>query len=268
MTDLTIVLPAYGREAFTKRFVDHCDKLPFLIELDECSSPLPVDQYFAAVRDAVHRVNTPYVMLCDNDDLPTIELGRCMKFLDFNTDYVCASGRIQGFHMWPDAVTGPHSAVTAQYSPYDTPDDYGQESVNDRVLAGFANSWSYYGVYRTEALQQIRREVCELGLTNLQVHEKFCAMRTLTLGKAVCNYNFTTLYRQHGTGSGAVWRGPDVEMARVVLAMEKQGVERGPLMDRWLAWYDKRDRYFRSPVRKAITKIAQSRWLNRAELAL
>ncbi len=264
---LTIVLPAYGREAFTKRFVDHATKLPFLIELDECGWTLPREQYFAAVRDAVHRVNTPYVMLCDNDDLPTADLQCCVEFLDYHPDYVCCSGRIQGFHMWPDPVTGPHSAVTGQYSPYDTPAGYSQETANERVLAGFANSWSYYAVYRTEALQTIRREVCELGLTNLQVHEKFCAMRTLTLGKARCTSFFTTLYRQHGTGSGAQWKPPDRwEMGQVLTAMECEGIPPVPLRDLWLDWYATRDRYFRSPIRKAVTKIRESRWLNRAEL--
>ncbi len=264
---LTIVLPAYGREAFTKRFVDHAEKLPFLIELDECGWTLPREQYFAAVRDAVHRVNTPYVMLCDNDDLPTYALNYCVMMLDKTPDYVACSGRIEGFRMWPDPLTGPRSAVTGQYAPYDTPADYGQESANDRVLAGFANSWSYYAVYRTEALQQIRREVCELGLTNLQVHEKFCAMRTLTLGKACCVPSFTTLYRQHGTGSGATWTGIDhVEMAKVVVAMQLAGVDPDELIVRWFDWYAVRDRYFRSPIRKAITKIAQ--WLPHRSLCL
>ncbi len=263
---LTIVLPAYGREAFTKRFVDHADKLPFLIELDE-GETLPREQYFAAVRDAVHRVNTPYVMLCDNDDLPTEELNLCWQYLEGHPDYVCASGRIEGFRMWPDPVTGPRSAVTGQYSPYDTPANYEQESVNDRVLAGFDNSWSYYAVYRTKALQTIRDEVCDLGLINLQVHEKFCAMRALTLGKAQCFRYFTTLYRQHGTGSGAVWGPPSIpEVHKVLDVMFRQGVNPNFLHDRWDEWYADRDRYFRSPVRKAITKIWQ--WLPHPSLCL
>ncbi len=263
---LTIVCPAFGRPAFTRRFVDHACKLPFLLELDE-GERLPAQEYFVKVRDAVHRVNTPYAMLADNDDLPTQFVGRCCSFLDNQPEYVCCSGRIQGFHMWPDKVAGPHTAVTGQYAPYDTPVDYDQHDISDRVLAGFANSWSYYGVYRTEALRQIWHEVCELNLTNLQVHEKFCAMRTLTLGRARCLPFFTSIYRQLGTSQGAQWQSSGGhDMLKVLDLMEREGVERDKLTGLWLDWYDTRSRYFRSPIRKAITKIVQSRWLSREGL--
>ncbi len=276
--NLTIVLPTAGRAEFTKRFVDHASKLPFLIELDEDDAPLPVERYFAKVRDAVARVTTPYTILCDNDDLPTKELEYCCSFLRHHPDYVACSGRIQGFHMWPDPLMGPYSAVTAQYSPYDTPANYGQDSANERILAGFANSWSYYAVYRTEALQRIRREVCSLGLTNLQVHEKFCAMRALTMGKVHCDQDYTSLYRQYATGSAealAPW--PNEDMMKVVAMMGGAGVERIALTQRWLAWYAKRDRYFRGSVRKTAKALFPSlawyvqnrhRYLPHKELAL
>ncbi len=105
-----------------------------------------------------------------------------------------------------------------------------------------------------------------MGLTNLQVHEKFCAMRALTLGKTYCSRHYTTLYRQHGTSQGAQWRPPNAETMKVMNVMARQGVDTGELTWRWCEWYRQRDRYFRSPIRKAITKIKESRWLNRAEL--
>ncbi len=265
---LTIVLVTGGRAEFTHRFLNHANKLPFKLIVDESPDRLAVDEYFAKIRDSVHRVNTPYAMLADNDDLPTKDLQRCVDWLKYLPGYVCACGRIEGFRMWPDSVTGPHSMVTGQYSPYDTPADYSQETANERVLAGFANSWSYYGVYRTEVLAQVWYEVCDLGLTNLQIHEKFCAMRTLTLGKIRCSPHFTTLYRQHGTGQGTRWRPPNAETVKVMNVMAKAGVDTGELTWRWCEWYRARDRYFHSSWRKAITKIKESRWLNRQELAL
>ena len=253
MSDLTIVLPAYGRKRFTDRFAFNASKLPFLLELDVRGERLLVREYFEAIRNLVHGVNTPYAMLCDNDDLPTEALSRCVDFLDINPDYVCASGRIQGFYMWPDLVTGPHSAVVGQYSPYDTPANYNQDDISERVLAGFANSWSYYGVYRTEALLQIWRDVVSLDLTNLQVHEKFCAMRTLTLGKAICFGFDTTLYRQHGTSQGAVWTlDPGIDMLKVLTVMAAEGVDRDALQRAWAAWYETRDRQLHSPLRKTL----------------
>ncbi len=265
---LSIVLVTAGRAEFTHRFLNHAKKLPAKLVVDESPERLAVDEYFAKIRDSVHRVNTPYAMLADNDDLPTDRVSSYEKFLDTNPDFSCAFGRVQGFRMWPDPVTGPNSAVTGQYSPYDTPANYDQDTANERVLAGFANSSIYYAVYRTQVLARIWDEVCELKLTNLQIHEKFCAMRALTLGKVFVSAYDTTLYRQHGTGQGARWRPPNAETVKVMNVMAKAGVDTGELTWRWCEWYRARDRYFHSSWRKAITKIKESRWLNRQELAL
>ena len=246
------MLPAYGRSRFTERCVDHLVKLPFRVQLDEGPRLLPFD-YWARISEAVERVSTPYAMLCDNDDFPTEDLGFCLGFLERNPDYVCCSGRIQGVWLWPDQLAGPWSAVTAQYSPYDTPADYGQVTVNERVLAGFANSWSYYAVYRTEVLRQIWRGVTAMNFTNLQVHEKFCAMRALTLGKAKCFSTYTTLYRQHGTGSATPWNSePGIDFLKVLTVMEAEGVDKMELRKRWAQWYVKRERDFNNPVRKSL----------------
>lgn len=254
-SDLTIALPLAGRPEFTQRFVDHASALPFRFLLDPGEGRLPVQAWLAKINAVTALVETPYVMIADNDDLPTADLSACVHFLDGNPSYVCASGKIEGFHMWPDPVRGPHSAVTGLYTPYDAPADYFHDDINDRVLAGFANSWSYYGVYRTEALRQIRKEVIELGLTDLQVHEKFCAMRTLTLGKAICFPNITTLYRQHGTSQGAANYKRDearrmADMEKVLGVMAAAGVDYHDLRFCWANWYYHRDRYLAGKWRK------------------
>ncbi len=92
-------------------------------------------------------------------------------------------------------------------------------------------------------------------------------MRALTLGKAFCVPRFTSLYRQLGTSQGAVWQpSGGMDLIKVMDEMTKLGVKRNALWASWDCWYAKRDRYFRSPIRKAITKIVQSRWLSREGL--
>ncbi len=247
---LTIVLPTAGRAEFSRRFERHVGGLPFkFINVNVGEGPVSADQWFTAIRDVASWVETPYAMLADNDDLPTLDLARCVAFLEHHPDYVACSGRIQGFHMWPDPVTGPESSVTKQYAPFDTPADYGQDDMTERVLAGFANSWAYYAVYRTAALQDIWRGIVELGITNLQVHDKFVAMRGLTLGKTRCFPSFTSLYRQYGTsvgGSGNMdWIRHTIDgslqrdMHKVLTVMEAHGVDREQLYVAWSEWYRK-----------------------------
>ncbi len=253
MSELTILCPIAGRREFDRRFEVHLSKLPFRILFHKDPERVPVRDWFLKIVALLERVETSYAMIADNDDFPTIDLKRCVSFLNRNPEYACCSGRIRGFWLWPDPIVGPHSAISRQYATYDTPADYSQDDRNARVLAGFANSWSYYGVYRIETLRRVWHEVLALGLTDLRVHEKFCAMRTLTMGKVRCDPSFTSLYRQYGTSQGAVSYVPGNwgdDIGKVLVMMSGAGVDRPELARRWNAWYRSRDRYLEGKWRK------------------
>lgn len=263
---LSIVLPLRGREEFTKRFIKTCGDIGNLILADGSEVPQTFAQchgdYFYAGPDtslqrwwfkmtlAFDRVGTPYAMVADNDDLLVRSgINCCIEFLDRNPDYIACSGRLEGFWMWPDLVYGPHTARTKRYALYDLPADYGQPTASERVLAGFQNSWSYYAVYRTEALNTIWREVCNIGFSDLQIHEKFCAMRALSLGKIKCDGGFASYLRQIGTSSTAASSAQIDFAARLITndmtkdrdAVLKQmadcGVDIEALRNAWAAWY-------------------------------
>ena len=141
--------------------------------------------------DALQRVQTPYVMLADNDDfLAFTGLERSLDFLDANPDYVCCGGGIGGFAVYSrkfpgfGGLCGPLNRLAYRYMPYDRSLDLDSPSAAERLARGLRNSWSYYAVFRSSALATIWREVAEINLSDLQLHEKYCAMRTLTLGKA------------------------------------------------------------------------------------
>jgi glycosyltransferase domain-containing protein len=232
---LTIVLPLRGRPLFTLRFLWHAnaarlpckfiiadgevrpelsrlldssDKLFPNIDIDYVRYPDDADfsRYFAKMTDALQRVRTPYAMLADNDDfLACAGLERSLDFLDANPDYVCCGGGIGGFAVYsgnapqPRGLRGPLNKLSYRYMPYDRSLDLGASSVAERLAQGLRNSWSYYAVFRSPALQTIWREVAALDLSDLQLHEKYCAMRTLTLGKARSDPATISYLRQYWT---------------------------------------------------------------------
>jgi glycosyltransferase domain-containing protein len=232
---LTIVVPLKGRPLFTLRFLWHANKarLPYrfviadgevrpeLADLLENSSeifpeidieyiryPNDVDfrHYFAKMADALQRVRTPYAMLADNDDfLALTGIERSIDFLDASPDYVCCGGGIAGFSVYSRrnpslmGLIGPLNRLAYRYMPFDRSTDLNSSSVTDRLLQGLRNSWSYYAVIRSDALMTIWREVLEMQLSDLQLHEKFCAMRTLTLGKARSDPATVAYLRQYWT---------------------------------------------------------------------
>jgi hypothetical protein len=83
--------------------------------------------------------------------------------------------------------------------PYDRSADFGSDSMTERLVTGLRNSWSYYAVFRRPALAAIWREAAEMNLSDLQLFEKFCAMRTLTLGKAKSDPSVIGYMRQYHT---------------------------------------------------------------------
>ncbi len=262
---LTIVLSS-DRPGFTERF-KYQVRGPVIYTANDMGL-VPFRDWALNITTTLALVRAPYVMLADSDDLPA-NLDRCVDFLEANPDYVCASGRLQGFYLWPDLVNGPHSATTPQYAPFDTPTTYDQDSAAERVLAGFQNSWSYFAVYRTPALLDIWQGLCALNITDLQVHEKWCAMKALSLGKVHCDPTFTSYYRQHGTSIGAAsnadWiknftRGAIyADMHKVLSVMEAEGVDRESLYIAWMEWYRERAFHYYGP-KAQLRKIAKA-WL-------
>lgn len=232
---LTIVLPLRGRPLFTLRFLWHANaaRLPYKfiiadgevrpelsrllensakifpgIDVEYIRYPDDTDfgRYFAKMTDALARVRTPYAMLADNDDfLALTGLERSLDFLEANSDYVCCGGGIGGFAVYSRnapqlrGLCGPLNKLAYRYMPYDRSLDLGSPSATERLSRGLRNSWSYYAVFRSPVLHTIWREVAELDLSDLQLHEKYCAMRTLTLGKARSDPATIAYLRQYWT---------------------------------------------------------------------
>jgi glycosyltransferase domain-containing protein len=239
---LTIVLPLRGRPLFTLRFLWHANaaRLPYKfivadgevnpalanllensraifphLDIDYIRYPDDTDfgRFFAKLTDALQRVETPYAMVADNDDfLMLTGLERSLDFLDAHADYVCSGGGIGGFAVYSKkypllgGLCGPLNRLAYRYMPYDRSLDLASSSAAERLMLGLRNSWSYYAVFRAPALATIWREAADMKLSDLQLHEKFSAMRTLTLGKARSDPATIAYLRQYWTTMSLAFR--------------------------------------------------------------
>jgi glycosyltransferase domain-containing protein len=234
---LTIVMPLKGRYLFTLRFLWHANRarLPYRIlvadgqvhsalavvlenwrehfnNLDIEYVRYPDDTsfhcYYKKMVDALGRVKTPYVMLVDNDDFVACAgTERSLDFLDANNDYVCCGGGIAGFSVYsglrsPNGVIGRLNRYAYRYTYLDRSEDFSSPSAVERLRRGSRNWWSYYAVFRIDALKTICGEALEMDLSDWQLHELFCAMRTLTLGKARSDGSTIGYLRQYGSSLG------------------------------------------------------------------
>jgi glycosyltransferase domain-containing protein len=235
MSPCTIVLPLRGRPLFTLRFLWHANlmRVPcrILIADGQVSEPLasllensratfphldieyiryPDDAsygvFFAKMADVLQRVKTPYAMVVDNDDFLVFSgIEKSTAFLDSAPDYVCCGGGLGGLSVYSvldsanGGLTGAPNRYAYRYTPFDRSEDYGSNLAVERLRQGSRNWWSYYAVYRKEVLATITGDVVKIGFSDLQLHELFCAMRTLTLGKARSDPSTFSYIRQYGT---------------------------------------------------------------------
>jgi glycosyltransferase domain-containing protein len=232
---LTIIMPLKGRPLFTLRFLWHADRarLPYKIiladgevrpelaemlensraifpnlDVDYIRYPddLNFSRFFAKMADALRRVTTPYAMLADNDDfLVSSGIERAINFLDANSDYVCCGGGVSGFSLYAPGndslagVVGSLNKIAFRYAPADQSCDVGSASTAERLFLGLRTAWTYYSVIRAPALAAIHHDTAEMDLSDLQLHERFCTMRVLTLGKALSIPSAISYFRQYGT---------------------------------------------------------------------
>ena len=233
-TPLTIYLPLKGRHLHTLRWMWHADRirLPFHIVIAdgevnpvvahvlEDSANFPnlsfeyhryedrsLTDFYRKCVDAVAKVQTPYVMISDNDDfLMSAGVKEAIAYLERNADFVCYGGRVAGFAISPRGgsitrnVVGPVSQLGFFYPAR----DFSNLSAAERVRFGLANYMPiYYNVHRTASLKLIFNEVVKCDFADVSIHELFTALRAMTLGKARTGPTTISYMRQHGTSLGS-----------------------------------------------------------------
>jgi glycosyltransferase domain-containing protein len=291
MPRLTIVLPLKGRYLFTLRFLWHANqaRLPYRIliadgqvhpvlaailenwrqhfpnlDIEYVRYPDDLDyhHFFIKMADALQRVTTPYVMQADNDDfVARAGTDGSLDFLEANLDYVCCGGGLAGFSVYsglrnPNGPIGRLNRYAYRYTYLDRSEDY-SSTVVERLRQGSRNWWSYYAVYRTDALKTICREVVDINFSDMRLHELFCAMRALTLGK-VCSDGSTIAYlRQYGSSLGSSFKKDWVHH----LLRSRFTSDFAKMIDRISAAAAQADRVDAAPVAEMLRLICED-WLH------
>ncbi len=228
--DLTILLTLKGRHLHTLRWLWHANHicLPFhvivadgevhptiarLLSNPETFPNLSFEyhryedrsfsDFYYKCADALGKVRTPYVMMSDNDDfLFPLGLQRSIAFLDSAPEYVCAGGGTPGFCLDAGSgvapnVVGSLHRISYQFLKHHKSRDLDNSSTTLRVLDELKNYFPiYYHVYRIEALCLIAHEIQAYDFSDLDIHERYWALRALTLGKVRSDPSFFFYFRQ------------------------------------------------------------------------
>lgn len=239
---LTLLMPLKGRHLFTLRFLWQANKSslpyriiiadgevhPLLAGLLEDPTTFPnlsiefirypddtsFSRFYQKMADAAARVRTPFVMMVDNDDfvMPS-GVERCIEFMTTHDEYISCGGGVAGFALDKDNkstlanLTGPFNRITYRYSQNYHSRDLAASTLAERVLDGYANYMTtYYNVFRSAAMTTICRECAEMDFSDLEVHESYFAMRTLTLGKVRSSASCISYFRQYGTSMGSAFK--------------------------------------------------------------
>lgn len=229
--DLTIMLTLRGRHLHTLRWMWHANRIgfPYHVIIADGEVHPTIDRllsdpatfpnlsfeyhryadktfgdFYKKCAETIRKVKTKYVMMSDNDDFSIIAgIQKSIAYLDNEPEYVCAGGKIPGFSI----VSRQELAGNVIGQMTDTRFSYKHQcrdisfsSVSERVMDEI-NQFQpvYYHVYRTPALQVIFEEIEVHDFSDLTVHEFYCALRTVTLGKVRTDLSVICYFRQNGT---------------------------------------------------------------------
>ena len=200
----TIILTLYDRGEYTKRWLEWMDynKCPYKILIADGGKDEKIESYLKDTKhfpnlnyeyirypfdkdfptfydkfnDVVHRVSTPYMMLCDNDDFIILDnIAKKISFLEQNKDYSCCSGKVIHF----DLLSKVHNTVTYSSTVnflnhtflHSIENDNEYLRIMEMLQHGYANLW--YGVLRTKYAKEITSQIQDnnpLVLTTLEYY--------------------------------------------------------------------------------------------------
>lgn len=154
----------------------------------------PADENYAAyykkISDVLGLVDTPYVLMADDDDFYCMEgIRTTIKYMDEHPDFVCARGSYIGFSVRPSGQDADAGAYTV----------YGKMSLRGAIypsviidedssagrLAGYFSRWTphWYNIHRTDILRACWNEVAALNIRNIFLMEHTLSAMIAVRGK-------------------------------------------------------------------------------------
>jgi glycosyltransferase domain-containing protein len=229
------MLTLKGRHAYTYRWLWHANRtrLPFRMLIADGDPESPVARWFEGpsafphlqveyrkyndrtyqdfyqkVLDAATRIETPYVMMVDNDDfLFPSGVTQCVDFLESSPEYVSAGGGIAQFELsaegaMPPILGGKFARFWYQQSRAYRAYDVNGSSAASRAVTTCANQLTvYYNVCRVPVLRCIIGELLKAEFRLLETAELFWKLRLATFGKLRSDASRLFYLRQQGTSS-------------------------------------------------------------------
>jgi glycosyltransferase domain-containing protein len=225
---LTLILPVYGRDDFTKRFVRYCqyNKCPFHIIIGNGKPNKKninffqnsknfrglsyeyhqfEDKNFYDFYSKMHKlatlVKTKYAMQVDNDDFVIFSgLSKMLDQLDKSSNlYISGKGLFGNFSVVNNEAFGKLSYIekncTIHYSK-----EVDLKHDKDKVLFVIKNGIaSYYNIIEKKYLVKILHEIKEMNFSDLFFHELYFSSRLHMLGKELYVPNILVYVRQTGS---------------------------------------------------------------------
>lgn len=175
----------------------------------------PADENYSAfykkISDALGLVDTPYVLMADDDDFYCMEgIKTAIKFLDEHPDFVCARGSYLGFSVRASDQEEDAGAQTVYGEMSFRGTIYPSVIINADSSAGrFADYFSrwtphWYNIHRTDILRTCYSKVAALNLRNIFLMEHTLGAMMAVRGKIFAGqypYYFRQVEGAYVTGS-------------------------------------------------------------------
>lgn len=152
----------------------------------------PADENYAAyykkISDALGLVDTPYVLMADDDDFYCMEgIKTAIKFLDEHSDFVCARGSYLGFSVRASGQQEDAGTVYGEMSFRGAiyPSVIIDEDSSAGRLAGSFSRWTphWYNIHRVDILRTCWNEVAALNIKNIFLMEHTVSSMMAVRGK-------------------------------------------------------------------------------------
>ena len=131
---------------------------------------LSIEHYVEKMFQAVGRVQTAYVMTCDNDDFINFHgIANCVDALEKDPDAVCAGGPIYGVSQVASAASAPRYGMPVRI--IDAAALSGMSGFDALVQLFKSYKYMWYSVFRTPSYQKIWSDIRQLQITNVYLME-------------------------------------------------------------------------------------------------
>ena len=226
---LTLLLAQFGRHEFSNRFLKYLESTscPFPIiyadgdadgyskevcqkfknelniTLIEYKQNIKFKDYFTMVVKGLEEVQTPYVMLCDNDDFIIYSaVYKLLSFLEKHPEYISAGSPKSEIQLddFSTKCYGNFATIYRSYAHFrdHEPLDTFEEQIEKTFLEFQPN---FYNIFKKDVLLTIWKEILELDFSDLTIMEFYYQLRSTTLGKQYADPSICHYIRQTGTGS-------------------------------------------------------------------